>query len=314
MTYRPARRNVRIMAHCMWVFLGCAAALLSSPGAVASAPPTPVHRPASCDQSRVERIPARTASAPSGSEFARRAETLSGTDRDRLVRAELLAGNIPQFLRRLVPVQIGDAAVELTVCVLPDYLAVGSNSDFVFVPMGLEAALDVARQFGFELPTTNLVDAIYQEAAVKLDPQPLPPGDAMRSTAYFVHHNELITEQRSALAAPLGELTSGHKKDLVLTSRLWTVPGRVAIYGWHRGSGEPIQPLSTVHGARYADYSHGVRFVSDTVYVDGMPRSLAAVFAEPALARLLTNEGPWTQFPERLLALMRQLAAERVKP
>ena len=50
-------------------------------------------------------------------------------------------------------------------------------------------------------------------------------------------------------------LTAGPRKDLVLTSRLWLDPGKVAIYGWHRARGAPIQPLSTVHGAGYADYS-----------------------------------------------------------
>jgi len=66
-----------------------------------------------------------------------------------------------------------------------------------------------------------------------------------------------VKRERAAHAEPLGELTSGDKKDLVLTSLLWRVPGRVAIYGWHRAVNQPIQPLSKVHGARYADYSPG---------------------------------------------------------
>ena len=49
-------------------------------------------------------------------------------------------------------------------------------------------------------------------------------------------------------------------------------PGKIAIYGWHRLNGAPIQPLSTVHGACYADYSHGIRLVSETVLVDGKTR------------------------------------------
>ena len=106
----------------------------------------------------------------------------------------------------------------------------------------------------------------------------------------------------------------GNKKDLVLTSRLWQSPGRVAIYGWHREVDQPIQPLSTVHGARYADYSHGVRLVSGTVYVNGVKRPIADVLAEPALAKLLTSEGPLTRVAERLSALTARLAEERREP
>src|SRR5262249_38225116 len=85
--------------------------------------------------------------------------------------------------------------------------------------------------------------------------------------------------------------TAGDKKDLVLTNRLWTHPLRVAIYGWHRKDGSPIQPLSTVHGFRYADYSHGVRLVSDTVYVDGRSESLLRVLQDPMLASVVSSEG-----------------------
>ena len=90
----------------------------------------------------------------------------------------------------------------------------------------------------------------------------------------------------------------------MLSSRLWSVPGRVAIYGWHRGADEPIQPLSTRHGARYADYSHGVRLVSDTVYVNGMPRKMTEVLEDSVLASRLTDEVPWTEVAKRLAALI----------
>jgi hypothetical protein len=267
-----------------------------------------------CDRDTVAAIPPRADAAPAGSEVARRVAQLAGVARDALIRAELFAGNIPQFLRHAVPVSIagGDRAhpLELTLCVLPDYLAVGSDRDFIFVPLGLEAALAVAQRFGFELPTPHMVDAIYAAAPVKLAPLPLPPGEQMRSTAYLVYHTQLIGEQRAALSAPLGELTAGDKKDLVLTSRLWTDPGRVAIYGWHRGVGAPIQPLSTVHGARYADYSHGVRLVSDRAYVNGVPRSLRELLAEAEPARVLTEEGPWPQLAQSLAALRGLLSAQ----
>jgi hypothetical protein len=94
-----------------------------------------------------------------------------------------------------------------------------------------------------------------------------------------------------AAGIALGELVSGHKKDVVISNRLLLKKDRIAIYGWHRPTGAPIQPLSTVHGAGYADYSHGIRMVSDTVWVDGRPRSLNDALADPRLAPLFSDKG-----------------------
>jgi hypothetical protein len=285
--------------------IGLLALLTATAGHAAS----PGRAESTCDQTPLRQVPDRPGDAPSGSEFARSVAALSGPARDAAILAQVLRGNLPDFLRHLVPVTLRapGSGRTLTVCVLPDYLAIGSDRDFVFVPMGLEAALDIAERLGFELPTPRIVDAVYDEAAVHLRPQPLPAGNEMRSTSYFVRHNEMISEQRTAESAPLGALTSGHKKDLVLTNRLWQIPGRVAIYGWHRAAGQPIQPLSTVHGARYADYSHGLRLVSNVVYLDGMPRKITDVLGEPALAGLLSNEGPLPRLSTRVAALLTEL-------
>jgi hypothetical protein len=90
---------------------------------------------------------------------------------------------------------------------------------------------------------------------------------------------------------PLGILTAGDKKDLVLTNRLWSNLSRVAIYGWHLPDGMPIQPLSTVHGMRYADYSHGIRLISAIAYMNGEARQLLSLLEDPQAAGLFSNEG-----------------------
>jgi hypothetical protein len=247
-----------------------------------------------CASALVEAIPPRPSHAASASDFVQRTSALSEAARDTAVAAELMAGNLPAFLRELRPVTLPDPRAEanVTICVMPDYLALGSDEDFLRLPMGLPTALDVADRFGFVLPTPRMVDAIYEQAEVRLRPQPLPPGDAMRSIAYFWQHQGQIQAQRLALRAPLGALMAGQKKDVVLTNRLLAKPGRVAIYGWHEGAGRPIQPLSTVHGARYADYSHGVRLVSAVAYVDGYARALSDLLEDRRLARLVSDEGP----------------------
>jgi hypothetical protein len=264
--------------------------------------------PLSCDGAQQQKFPLRRPTAPSGSEFARQVAVMSEAARDRAIESELLAGNIPSFLRQLAPVSLtgqgsGGTTVRVTICVLPDYLSIGFDADFLLVPMRLATALRIASRYGYTLPTSKMVDAIYDQSTVHLLPQPLPASDQMRSTEYYVHHNQLISEQRMALGARLGLLTSGHKKDIVIDARLWRSLERVAIYGWHRGSHDPIQPLSTVHGARYADYSHGVRLVSTIVYVNGERRSIFSALADPQLAKILNTGGPIPRETELLAKL-----------
>ena len=104
--------------------------------------------------------------------------------------------------------------VDIVICAAPDYLAIGSDDDFLLMPMRLGRHCRRHREFGFTLPTPRMVDAIYAQAAVHFVPQPLPAGDEMRSTEYSLHHNELIGAQRAALEVPLGTLSAGDKKDL----------------------------------------------------------------------------------------------------
>ncbi|MFH0991595.1 MAG: T9SS type A sorting domain-containing protein [bacterium] len=63
------------------------------------------------------------------------------------------------------------------------------------------------------------------------------------------------------------------------------------IYGWHKLDGTPIQPVYNGHEQTYADYSHGIRLVKDTVLVDGIPRFLSSVLADPVYHLLLSDEG-----------------------
>jgi hypothetical protein len=202
----------------------------------------------------------------------------------------------------------------LTIFAMPDYLAIGSNDDFILIPMALRTALKVAMTYGFILPTRKMVDAIFSQSTIHLAPQPLPAGPRMVSTAYFEAHNKKIKKQRLNFPGPLGELISGHKKDVVVTNRLIHKLGKIAIYGWHYASGSPIQPLSTVHGANYVDYSHGIRLISDTVLLDGEPRSIDEILEDPALSPLLSDEGPLGKIRDLMTRYLRQPARAVEKP
>jgi len=274
----------------------CTAVALSLVLCTGAVNASPAETP-TCPTALTQAIPARPASAPDGSQFAGEIAGDSGQQRETAIRDEILRGNLPRFLRWLKPVELRQTLADgrkigATICVMPDYLAVGDDRDFLRIPMNLHTAASVADHLGFVLPTRKMVDAIYRQADVQVRPQPMRPGPQMTSTAYYVRHNQSVAEQIGALNPPLGALISGNKKDVVVSNRLATHPGRIAIYGWHNPDGKPIQPLSTVHGAGYADYSHGVRLVSETVYIDGKPRSIRSVLQDPQLANVLSDEGP----------------------
>ena len=86
-------------------------------------------------------------------------------EREQAILEQLSQGNLPEFLRKLVPVALqweGASGRELvaTIFVTPDYLAIGSDGDFPRIPMTLHTAVAVAERFGFVLPTRKMVDAI----------------------------------------------------------------------------------------------------------------------------------------------------------
>lgn len=92
-------------------------------------------------------------------------------------------------------------------------------------------------------------------------------------------------------------LTSGHKKDVVITNRLYpnNPNKRVAIYGWIQSNGQPIQGLNPVsHEDTYEDYSHGIRMISNDVIVNGNPMRMQDVFSDAKLWMLVSDEGPLT--------------------
>jgi hypothetical protein len=167
----------------------------------------------------------------------------------------------------LVPISFRNGIL----CVYPDY----HTESQIRTPLGLADAFLLVDRLGLRLPTPEVVDSIYSQADIRLAPIPMPPTDEMTSRAYFVRSDSLIDAQLQQAGYEIGpgirestqaKLIAGHKKDVVYIDRN---SSRVAIYGWHRLTGEPIQPYSTVHHDEYYDYSHGVRPVSPEVFKNG---------------------------------------------
>jgi hypothetical protein len=241
-------------------------------------------------------IPARSPQALTGSQFAESVANMDRHQREQAILDQLLEGNLPGFLRKLVPVRLSHElptgkALAATIFVMPEYLAIGSDDDFLRIPMNLHTASEVAGRFSFTLPTRKIVDAIYNQSTGRFTPQPLPAGPQMTSTEYYRIHNAMIERQSQIRGFSAGALFSGHKKDVVLSNRLRFRPDRIAIYGWHRGPGDPIQPLSTVHGAGYADYSHGIRLIGGMALLEDRLRSVHDILRDFWSAGVLSDEG-----------------------
>ena len=107
----------------------------------------------------------------------------------------------------------------------------------------------------------STADRDAAQAELKLAPHPMT--EVREAVATFAEHNQIIETQRNG--KPLGLLTTGIKKDVVLTPRIFEKPNRLAIYGWRQLDGKPIQPLTIVHWNQYVDYSHGVRLVRNDI-------------------------------------------------
>jgi hypothetical protein len=240
-------------------------------------------------------IPQRGARALTGSAFIESVTSLPREEREAAIRRELLGGNVPSFLRVLRPVEATVTAPDGTKHsvvfeVMPDYLAIGSDHDFVRIPMNPYTAQAFCDAFGFVLPTRKMVNDIWAAAAVHLDPRPLTVE--RESPLTFLQHHRIIEQQLGGTKR--GAFVAGIKKDVVLTNKLLERSDRVAIFGWHYPRGEPIQPLYAGHVDWYVDYSHGIRPVRRWMRVDGVPRRFEDILNDPQLLPLLSDEGELT--------------------
>lgn len=241
------------------------------------------------------KLPPRRVDAPSGGEFLLQIESMSREDREAAVLKQILQGNIPEALRLLKPIYVEatdsqGAKHTATYFVTSDYLGVGAGDQFFRMPITPMTAQKIATATDASLITAKISDDIFRHAELKCDPQPLTKD--RESVVAFVEHSNLIDDQRARKHHDW--LIAGIKKDVVLTNRLAEKPHRVAIYGWHYPDGKPIQPLYVGHVDWYVDYSHGIRLMSQQMFVDGQPRRAEEILKDKELSVLLSNEGPIT--------------------
>ena len=245
----------------------------------------------SCQSTRKMKWPGRT-SLLTGNQYYQHAASMKWNARDSFAVKELLSGNVPNFLKKFkaVHVFIKDSStgrsINATYYVSPDYLSIGNNNNWARINITPNAAQQVADKFNCFLPTKKMVDNIYNGAKVKLEPVPMY---AFRdSTPTMWQHHLIIEGQRKSRKG----LIAGIKKDVVISGKISkdNRPDRVAIYGWHKLDGKPIQPLYTGHINTWVDYSQGIRLIYRKIKVEGNWMDYIDVLKDAKLQKLLCDE------------------------
>lgn len=212
--------------------------------------------------------------------------------RDSVAVQEILSGNLPSFLKKLVAIHLSiidsstGKSINATIYVTTDYLSIGNDADWARIPLTPMAAQQIADSLHCFLPTKKLVDEIYKAAAVKLEPVPMYTFRDSTPTMY--QHHLIIEGQRKLQKG----LIAGIKKDVILTEQLnlQAKQNKVAIYGWHLINRKPIQPVYTGHTNWYVDYSHGVRLIYEQVKINGKWMHYTDVLKHPVWRQLITDE------------------------
>ena len=226
----------------------------------------------------------------SGEEFYNSVNDMDWHERENRARDLILSGNVPDHLRKFVPIpvelydSISQKYHQAQFFASSDYLAIGHRDDWARIPLMPMTAQEIADSLDCFLPTPKLVDQIYRAARVKLRPMPM---FAFRDSIITMYHHHLIIEgQRQGRKG----LIAGIKKDIVITAKLDNQDDRVAIYGWHRKNGTPIQPLYTGHVNWYVDYSHGTRLIYRKILMNGKWMDYEEILNDPTLRYLITDE------------------------
>lgn len=239
-----------------------------------------------------------------GWDFILKADKLQMWDLQDTIVAAVLEGNVPNAIksfRKLVfktpvvdSVEILRKPHKVELWILTEYISIGTDSNFVRMPMGPLAAQTIADSLDCILPTTFIVDRIAEASQGHLEIFPFRPlGERNCQPIVFQDSNNAINAFYKERGYKFGDLISGLKKDVVLTYKIHTQPGyenRVAIYGWHVPNGSYIQPLYVKHVNYYVDYSHGIRMIYRKVKIDGKEYDAKQILESPQMYRLLSDE------------------------
>lgn len=186
--------------------------------------------------------------------------------------------------------------------------------DGVRVNVTAETQQHIADALGCCLPTAKILDEVWQQRSVTLQPS---PQSITSTTQAMKDHSDRIDKQLAALGNPEGLLATVGKH-WILDNGLWTVnrvPLQACNYGWHFRPGTSFQGINGNvtaslikdsetgqyvhmiqtrgwhHDQRHVDYSQVCRLVANSCRIDGALSSLPDVLVDPELSSLVSVDG-----------------------
>jgi|GEM_PF-6399810 len=220
------------------------------------------------------KIPERPINAPTGSQFLESQKGMSQSKMEQAIFNEIDQGNIPSFCRseNMKKLTIEKNGYKVTYKVALDYLSIGSDSDYIRMPITPLLAQKLAKKYNWGLPTASMTEHIYKNANIKLEGKGYLTGEKgsaklaeqqakMQSNEYIQKHSLDIDKQLSKLdrhnSGTEQSLIAGHKKDVIISQYAINHPGSLDMRGLYI-NGTAVQ-TNPAHQDTYRDYSHGYR-------------------------------------------------------
>jgi hypothetical protein len=225
--------------------------------------------------------------------------------RHRFVLEQVAAHNLPDSWNDWVTVTVdGRKGTAVEFDVSPHGLRIGTNEDWVEVPLDGPHSAAAAELLGHRLATAWMVDEVYGAARSKgrilryfaatqiarslgyADWSPnAPDGVKMRSSEFFAQRSKLVRDWLHEHEVDDSVLVSGYFKCVVPPIDGVTRRGGLEMLGGYDAAGERVQPLSGgFHERAFYDSSQNLRLAKGTLRVDGRPTTMEEFWGNVDLA------------------------------
>ena len=297
--YLASRRRSTLAAAVATLVLFAAALLWTLPGG------TPAPHP------KLSKAPWHVARTPVGLPGSEWLELYAKVDpgdelaRHRLVLEQVALHNMPDTWDDWVTVTVhGRKGTVVAFEVSPHGLRIGTNSDWVEVPLDGPHAAAAAEILGHTLCTAWMAQQVYVQAkkhggaihyfaaaeianSLRLNGwnNNVPDGAKMKSPEFFQQRSILLQNWLDDHAIAPGTLVAGYFKTVVPPVDGLTRHGGLEMLGGYTDQGERIQSLSGgFHGRIFFDYSHNIRLAKNVIRVQGQAMTLAEFFSSTKYA------------------------------
>lgn len=252
-------------------------------------------------QPKPSRAPTPVVNAPSrlpGSDWLEMYAAVHASDeaaRHLLVLEQVARRNMPETWDHWATVTAtGRNGTVVAFEVSPHGLRIGTNSDWVEVPLDGPHFAAAAEILGHQLATEWMVEQTYLQArsnggavhyfaaaeianslALVEWKHDAPDGEKMRSPEFFQHRSTLLQNWLHQHSIDPDTLVSGYFKCVVLPIDGLTRHNGLEMIGGHTDQGDGIQPLSGgFHARTFFDYSHNIRLAKNVIRVNGQVMTL----------------------------------------